>query len=300
MEDLQILIDAAYQELSQQCFSTAPITSELSKVTSSDLVPVSSSENDLDSALGLLARTCIQQVELLESLKSSTNVNTLSLAAYSSVSIGDTLASVLAPVADNECRPVAVKPTNTRRARSLELGEGDTGVYKRKRKEAGLSERTGRREYKRPRQAESKELQALCRLLPVKRIHDFPVSDAESPKKRRRSRSSSRCGSSDIESEKFNDSFCADKTDREIDIQYQGNPCHSSCPCRPSYKALEVLEIPRRRRKRVSVPLYNKFLQYRLLKVTDTCVSNCCQFRCFQRWIQYGTKSIRMIFRDYY
>ncbi|KAH3787937.1 hypothetical protein DPMN_166064 [Dreissena polymorpha] len=146
---------------------------------------------------------------------------------------------------------------------------------------------------------QSTELQALFRLLPTKRIHS-PEPNPDSSKKRRRHESPRLSGSSDTVSEEANDTICKDKTDREMDIRYQRNPRPSSCPCRPSYKKPEVLEIPRRSRKRVSVPLYNKILQYHLLKVTNTCLSDCCQFRCSRKWIQHGKTTIRMIFRDYY
>ncbi|KAH3848287.1 hypothetical protein DPMN_090646 [Dreissena polymorpha] len=152
------------------------------------------------------------------------------------------------------------------------------------------------------------------RLLPQKRKREADESETSLPQKRTRwapfpessssesdSGSSKSCSDSDCS---CSDSDCVSMTDsdedegREIDLRYEASPCPGGCPCRPGYRPFPVVHGIERL-KPVTVPLYKRFLQYKLLNIFNTCFNQCCDCMCQRRWTQRDRRSLRRIMADY-
>ncbi|KAH3791349.1 hypothetical protein DPMN_144832 [Dreissena polymorpha] len=72
---------------------------------------------------------------------------------------------------------------------------------------------------------------------------------------------------------------------REIDLQFEANPCPETCVCRSSRN---MLQVRRAHRRETEPPLYRVILSRRLLRPSNRIIHDCCQYRCSMRWQRPG------------
>ncbi|XP_052220824.1 clumping factor A-like [Dreissena polymorpha] len=72
---------------------------------------------------------------------------------------------------------------------------------------------------------------------------------------------------------------------REIDLQFEENPCPKTCVCRSSRN---MLQVRRAHRRETEPPLYQMVLSRRLLRPSNRIVHDCCKYRCSRSWQRPG------------